>query len=394
MSASNSVSPTAVLTRAKRRLLRTLFILCLLPALQTGLNMKFFRLPGVGFELPRRRPGFSWAALLAGTYQDSLEHYAAQKLGFRYWLIRPRNQLRFTLFSQSSTPEIVIGKQHQLFERGPLQGYLNRQRQISEAEIRERVRVLRAVQDSLARRGKLLLFAIAPAKPSFYSELLPDSCRSLGTPARNYRLHAQAMHNAGINVVDFSALFKAWKATSPYPLFSPGGTHWSGYGVTRAADTLFRLMEQRGRFRLPQWHHSELEISWTPRSTDDDLARVLNLLVPSAVPLAYPALSFDPPRNGRAQPRLLLVGDSFGYSLFQFYPYLQHLCAPGSHFWYYNQEVQYPRDNGPVPRVSDLNLREQLAAHDVVLLLFTEHNLADFDQQFSQLALTALQAGR
>ncbi|MDO7874887.1 hypothetical protein Q5H93_09105 [Hymenobacter sp. ASUV-10] len=379
--------------RTKRRLLGGLFVLCLLPALQTALHMKIFRLPAVGFEPPRRRPGFSWQALRAGTYQDSLEQYATQKLGFRYWLIRPRNQVRYTLFGESSTPEIVSGKRQQLFERGPLQGYLNRQRQVPETEIRERVRLLRALQDSLAQRGKLLVFAIAPAKPSFYAELLPDSCQPLGQPARNYRLHAQSLQAAGINLIDFSALFKAWKATSPYPLFSPGGTHWSGYGVTRAADTLFRYMEQRGHFQLPAVRHTGMEISRQPRSTDDDLARILNLLVAPAVPLAYPTLAFDPPHDGQMQPRLLLVGDSFGYSLFESYPYLQRLFAPDSHFWYYNQEVHYPRSS-PAPRVSSLNLREQLAAHDVVLLLFTEHNLVDFDHDFSRQALTALQAGR
>ncbi|GAB3582999.1 alginate O-acetyltransferase AlgX-related protein [Hymenobacter daeguensis] len=394
MSASNSDSRATAPTRTKRRLLRALFVLCLLPALQTALHMKIFRPPAAGFEAARRRPDFSWQALRAGTYQDSLEQYATQKLGFRFWLSRPRNQLRYNLFDQASTSEIVPGRQHQLFERGPLLGYLNRQRQVPETEIRERVQVLRAVQDSLARRGKLLVFAIAPAKPSFYAELLPDSCQPLGPPARNYRLYAHAMHAAGINLLDFSALFKAWKPSSPYPLFPPGGTHWSGYGMTRAADTLFRLMEQRGHFRLPTVRRTGLEISRQPRSTDDDLARVLNLVVAPAGPLAYPTLAFEAPRHGQTQPRLLLVGDSFGYSLFEFYPYLQHLFAPASHFWYYNQEVTYPQPSGPAPRVSDLNLREQLAAHDVVLLLFTEHNLVDFDHDFSRAALPVLQAGQ
>jgi hypothetical protein len=394
MSASNSDKASNTSAPTKRRLVLSLFGLCLLPALQTALYIKIFRLPAMGYEAPRPRPRFSWMALRAGTYQDSLEQYATQRLGFRYWLIRPRNQVRYNLFGQSSSPEIVPGKQRQLFELGPLRSQLNRQRQVPETDILERVRVLRIVQDSLARRGKLLLFAIAPAKPSFYPELLPDSCRPLGPPARNYRLHARAMRESGVNLIDFSALFRKWKLTSPYPLFSPGGTHWSGYGVTRAADTLFRLMEQRGHFRLPTVRQTGVEISRSPRGTDDDVLRALNLLVDPTVPLAYPILSFEPPRPGQTRPRLLLVGDSFGYSLFEFYPYLQHLFAPESHFWYYNREVHYPRGNGPAPQVSSLDLREQLATHDVVLLLFTEQNLVDFDQNFSQLALAALQAGR
>lgn len=385
-------SPAATSARLKRRLLVGLLVLTLLPALQTALHMKIFRLPPVGYEVPRRRPTFGAAALVAGSYQDSLEQYATQRLGFRYWLIRPRNQVKYTLFGQSSTPEITPGQQHQLFERGPLQGYLNRQRLVPEAEVQERAQTLRALQDLLARRGKLLVFAIAPAKPSYYPELLPDSCRALGRPAQNYRRYARALREAGINTIDFSALFQRWKSTTPYPLFAPGGTHWSGYGIVRAADSLFRFVEQRGHLRLPTVRQTGLEISRRPRSTDDDLARVLNLLVDPTVPLAYPTLAFAPPQPGQTQPRLLLVGDSFGYSLFEFYPYLQHLFAPASHFWYYNTEVTYPQPQGPAPRVANLNLREQLAAHDVVLLLFTEHNLVDFDRDFSRLALAALPA--
>lgn len=375
--------------RTKRYLLGALLLLLVLPAAQTLLNVKVFRLPPVGFEVPLPRPRLSGPALLAGTYQDSLAQYATQRLGFRTWLMRPRNQLAYSLFHQSPTPEVLLGRQRQLFERGPVRSALGRDRAVPAAEVQQRVQTLRALQDTLARRGKLLVFAIAPSKASVYAELLPDSCQPAGLT--NYARYVPALRAAGINLLDFGQAFRQWKASSPYPLFPPGGTHWSGYGCVRAADSLLRYLAQRGVV-LPRVRHTGLEVSTTPRYSDDDLLRLLNLLYdPAPTPLAYPQLAFAAPQPGKKRPRLLLVGDSFGYSFVEFYPYLQQVFGPESQFWYYNNELAWPHESGqPMLPVAGLDLRATLAAHDVVLLLFSEFNLIDFDRNFSQQALQAL----
>ncbi|MBC8082230.1 MAG: hypothetical protein H7Z21_03400, partial [Hymenobacter sp.] len=232
--------------RGKRALLAAPLLLLLLPAVQASLNMKIFRRPPVGFEVALPRPVFSWSAMLAGTYPGALENFATQKIGFRTWLVRPRNQLLFSLFGKSTNSEILLGKENQLFERDVVRGYLGQLRLVPEDEAAERVRQLRRLQDTLARRGKLLVFAIAPAKPSFAPELLPDSCQTSWGRPTNYGRYSALLREAGVNLLDFGPVFRGWKAGSAHPLFPPGGTHWSGYGVTRAADTLFRFLEQRG----------------------------------------------------------------------------------------------------------------------------------------------------
>ncbi|MGI4736489.1 MAG: alginate O-acetyltransferase AlgX-related protein [Janthinobacterium lividum] len=394
MADSRFSSPPTLL---RRWLLYTLLGLWLLPAMQTALYMKILRPTRPAFEVKLPRPAISGAAWWGGTLQPAWEAYATQKLGLREWLVEPYNQLRYSVFQQSTNSQVLRGQHEVLFEAGPVQAALGRVAPATPAQMAEQVQRLRAVQDTLARRGKLLVYVIAPSKPELYPENLPDSCQRLPHQPTAYQRYAGPMRAAGIHVLDLAAVFRTWKARSPYPLFPSGGTHWSGYGLVRAADTLGRYLEAHGHFRLPRVRQTGLEISATPRYTDDDLVRMLNLLHNPAPtpPLAYPTLAFDPPQRGERQPRLLLVADSFGWSFIEFYPYLQHLFAPGSAYWYYNHEVAWT--NGPATGpalVQDRDLRAELAAPEVIVLLFNAANMGEFDHGFSERARQLFAAGK
>lgn len=391
--ASSSPSPYL------RWLPRLMLAVGLLPAVQTALNMKFLRPTQVGFDAALPRPALSWHTWWEGSLQPALEAYAAQRIGLREWLVKPRNQLLYSGFQETTNTQVLRGKHGMLFEAGVVQGALGRVPQVDEARVTAQVHALRAVQDTLARRGKLLVYVMAPNKAALYPENLPDSCRQPWSRRTAYEQYRGPMKAAGINLLDLAALFQAWKPHSPYPLFSSGGTHWSGYGATRAADTLWRYLEARGHFRLPRVRQVGLEVGKAPRYSDDDLVRLLNLwYAPApAPPLAYPTLAFDPPLASQRRPSLLLVADSFGYSFIYFYPYLQHLFAPNSTYWYYNHEVVWTNtDNqkvGPT-NVDELDLRTELATHDVVLLLFNTVNLIEFDHGFSERATRILAENR
>ncbi|MFD1870920.1 alginate O-acetyltransferase AlgX-related protein [Hymenobacter bucti] len=382
---------------AKRWLLGILLGLWLLPAVQTALYMKFLRPTRAAFEVKLPRPAFSWRQWYRGELQPAWEDYATQKLGLREWLVEPYNQLQYSVLQQSTNTQVVRGKHGMLFEVGPLQSALGRIAPATGAQVAAQVQRLRAVQDTLARRGKLLVFVIAPSKPELYPENLPDSCQRLPRRPTAYERYRQPMQAAGINVLDLAAVFRAWKRSSPYPLFPSGGTHWSGYGFVRAADTLMQYLEARGKLRLPRVRQTGLVVGAAPRYSDNDLTRLLNLLHDPAPtpPLAYPEVAFDPPAPGQRPPRLLLVGDSFGWSFIEFYPYLPQLSAPGSAYWYYNHDVAWT--NGPATGpglVADRDLRADLANTDVVLLLFNASNLADFDHGFSERAARELALGK
>jgi hypothetical protein len=297
------------------------------------------------------------------------------------------------LFGEAKVQNVLLGKDGMLFEESPIQAYLG-QDFVGDSVVQVNVSQLRILQDTLAQRGKLLLFVIAPSKASFYPEYLPPKYRDQQVRTSNYEAYARQMRDSGINLLDFSALFRQWKDTASYPLFTRVGIHWSGYGTTLAADTLFRYIEQRGQLDLPDFYSAGLEVSTTPRYTDNDIARALNLVwTPGAGPLAYPNIVFQAPKPQQRQPRLLVVGDSFVYSFIEFYPYLDSLFAQESHFWYYNQEVVWRKLGGKIQgesQVALLDRRAELTAHDVFLVLFTEHNLAELDHNFAAEALQAL----
>lgn len=172
-------------TAKKRRLFGGLLLLWLLPAIQTGLYMKVFRSQPPGYEATLPRPTLSATGLWASSYQPALEAYATQHIGFRKWLMRARNQLVFSVFDEPHSP-VVVGRQGVLFEEEPLRAALGLGHALTPTEIQTRVRCLRALQDTLARRGKLLLFVIAPSKASLYPEYWPDSAQHASRRTTNY----------------------------------------------------------------------------------------------------------------------------------------------------------------------------------------------------------------
>jgi hypothetical protein len=382
--------------RGRQWLFGLLLLGLLLPAVQGWLNMKIFRTaPLAGYQAPAPKPGLIWDSVQAGTYQPALERYLTEHLGFHDRFIRPRNQLAYSLFRQVRVNNVLVGRQGVLFEEGPIRSALG-QDVVAAPERQRHVAQLRALQDTLARRGKLLVFVVAPSKAAFYPELLPDEFRQGWRQPSNAELYAPEMRAAGINVLDFGAQFRAWKDTAAYPLFPRGGIHWSLYGVTEAAKVLFPYLEQKGGFDLPDFRTTDREVSTSPRYTDNDMVRAMNLLwEPRAFPMAYPTVVFEAPRPGQHRPRLLVVGDSFVWNLIEHYPYLDNLFDEDSHFWYYNQQVQWRRHNGQLEGetdVSRLDRKAQVLTHDVVLLLFNEHNLVNFDAGFSENTLQAFAA--
>ncbi|MBX0292576.1 hypothetical protein K3G63_19185 [Hymenobacter sp. HSC-4F20] len=368
----------------KRVLLGLLLAALVLPALQTAFTL--VPIPGLaGYGVRPPRPIFTVDSLLRGSYQPALEQYAAGHVGFRGAFIRLRNQLAYSLFRTGHARDVLVGEEGMLFAQEPIRAYLGQDFR-GWPEVRRNVRRLRAVQDTLAHRRILLVFAIAPDKASFYPDYLPAYFRQQPRGQTNYAAYAREMHAQGINLVDLAALFQQWKDTAAYPLFPRGGIHWSGYGITLAADTLLRYIAQRGHLHLPTYTVTGRDVLPTARVTDADIASALNLLVqPAPFQMAYPRVRFAPPAPGQRKPRLLLVADSFGWSLIGFYPYLPSLFSSPVPYWYYNKAVVpgNPTQPGGPPVERPLDRRAEILQQQVVLLLFAQHNLRTFDSGFS-----------
>lgn len=370
----------------KRLLLGFLLLLLLAPAVQTRLQLfDVGQLGGYAEKAPH--PDFTTEALLVNTYQNELEHYVEDRIGFREWLIRLHNQLAYLFFDVAKANNVLIGHDNVLLDQNALLSHLGRDF-VGSKEVNINVRKFKAVQDTLAKRGVLLVFAVAPGKGDYYFDHAPDYFQRQPRTINNYTAYVQEMQARDVNVLDLASLFRQWKDTTQYPLFPRGGIHWSGYGITLAADTLFRYLEQHGHFDLPDFRVTGREVVNKTRDSDNDIAKAMNLLAePAPFRMAYPTLEFAEPKPGQQKPDLLLVADSFGWGLVGFYPYIPNLFGSNTQFWYYNNEVQYGRrDDMPLGNplhVYQLELKAELLSHPVILVLYTEPNLVSFNNNFS-----------
>ncbi|MCA8832404.1 alginate O-acetyltransferase AlgX-related protein [Hymenobacter pini] len=362
----------------KHFLFGCLLLLLLLPALQA----KFHWLSEptlAGAYHTSTHPDVTAEGLHEGTYQPQLELYLEDRLGFRTWLIQLRNQLSFSLFRVARSSDLVIGRNDVLYQPNPVNSYLGKDF-LGEAEIRHRVRRMHTVQQDLAKRGIPFLFLMAPNKARYQAEDLPVWVRSATEPVSNYQVFMREMQANHVNVLDLGKAFQLWKDTSRYALFPKGGTHWSAYGSTLAADTLFRRMEQMGGFDLPDFRaEGAPEVSQTDmRGTDNDLSSALNLLSPyHNYVMAYPRIVFAPARAGQQRPNLLISGDSFGAALMQFNPYLQTLFSPDSRYWGVEETIFTFSDNSTRTgeTLDQLDFRQQIESRNFIMMLVTDHNL-------------------
>ncbi|MGI4760045.1 MAG: alginate O-acetyltransferase AlgX-related protein [Janthinobacterium lividum] len=362
----------------KHVLLFLLLLLFIAPALQAKFH--WLAEPALGGAyITAEHPELTAESLTAGEYQAKLERYLEDRLGFRPWLVRLRNQLSFSLLGVARSSELVIGRDNVLFQPGPVNSYLGKDF-LGEAEIRHRVHRMRSVQQALAQRGIPFLFMMAPNKARYQPEDLPAYLSQQKQPHSNYEVFIREMRANNINVLDFCQLFERWKDTTRYPLFPKGGTHWSGYASTLAADTLFRRMEQLGSFNLLNFRREgPVQVSRdTMRSTDGDLSNPLNLLRPyQHYPMAYPRIVFSALQPGEQRPNLLVSGDSFGAALMQFNPYMQTIFSPDSRYWGVEETIFLFSDNSARTgeNLNQLDFRQQIESRQFIMLLVTEHNL-------------------
>lgn len=362
----------------KRLLFSGLLALLLLPALQAEFHFVQLQ-PLGGFEERSSFPGFSQEALLDNTYQAAIERYTEERLGFREWLIRIYNQWNYSLLGRLRNTTIAVGRDEQLYQFATINSYLGRDF-LGDDEIAFRLRRLRRVQDTLRAHGTQLLVVLAPGKARIVPEFLPDSCAQVQpVHPSNLDVLARRLPESGIAVLDAGQLLLRWKDTVDYPLFPRTGTHWSGFAVSLLADTLFRRAEALTGRDLPDFRRSggvvRTQIA-DLRHTDNDLGNLLNLVWNVApYPLYYPEVVFQS-AEGKHPLNALIIGDSFAQSLYGFYPYFDKLLAPQARFWSYNQYTFWPEQTPNESRtVHDLNLREQYAGRDIVILLATEQNL-------------------
>lgn len=316
-------------------------------------------------------------------FQEGQEAYIKDHFGLRPFMVRFYNELFDRLFDEYQAKGVIMGKDGYLFEENYLlaasgQDYLGLD------SITSLVKQLSLVQEELSKRGKQLLVCLAPGKASYFPDKMPSKYQHK-KHSRNHPYFLKTLQDAQIPLFDIQSWFLQMKATTPYPLYPKTGIHWSSYGEFLVADSLIKRVANLSQKPFPYLKLSHIEEDTEPRDRDDDIELGMNLLrnLPD-FKMAYPKFKVQPLKAGQKPPRVLVIGDSFFYGMYN-WGMMQYVFEEGA-FWYYNHEKLVP--DKATTLIEDFeDYRANIHAFDVVVLLLTEANLPRFGFGMQQMYL-------
>lgn len=363
-----------------------IFILAvlLLPFIQGTFNL--FKIRGLKGDIELApNANFDFTAIYTSSYQQKKEKYLNDHFGFRNDAVRLRNQLYFSLFNKAKAKGVIIGKDYYLYEENYIKAYFGSDF-IGEDSIKKRLQKLKFVQNALEKKGKTLLFIIAPGKGSFYPEYFPDEFKTYKKSTTNYEVYSKYLHDLNINNIDFNGYFIQQKNKSEYLLYPKYGIHWSHYGSCLAADSIIRFIEKIRNIDLRNLTWKKVNIE-NAHDIDVDIAKGMNLLYDTKFEkMAYPLIDETNDAN-YAKPHLALIGDSFHWTLIDV-GFLKSFA--NFNYWYYNKEVYHSKYEEPTS-IEKIDFKKQIETNDIFIILSTDANLPNAGWGFIEQAYSQLQ---
>ncbi|HLP50683.1 MAG TPA: hypothetical protein VK154_07335 [Chitinophagales bacterium] len=359
---------------AKTTLIALILLVFAIPVIQ-----KYSHLPSDykldGYTEPVAKPQFSFGAFFSGAFQEQLDAYLQENVGFKGYLIALKNQIDYSLFNKLNYT-IEVGDDGQLFYWNHIDtrcGHLTLTEDSLQKKAEEATR-LKALLDSMHTK---MLFVLAPGKPFFFDDKLPERFKNKCSDDNDYKRVLSLLQQNNLSVIDFNAWFKSIRATQPYPLFPKLGTHWSYYGATLATDSLAKYIERELNNDLSDYSVKSTEITAQAKGKDKDLYDLSNLLLPiQSDSLAYPEFTFAAAKGKK--PKVLLIGDSFNWTLVDT-KMLPQLFSDDSRFWFYKKQLYDLNGKWISENPDEVNLYELLKGTDIVIFLSTEALYHRFD---------------
>lgn len=351
-----------------------IMLVLIIPFIQGKLHlMELAPLKG-SVTLPGETP-FTFKSWFSGEFQEKQETYLNETFGFRNLFVRINNQLAFSVFNKAKANGVIVGKKNYLYEENYLKAYYGTD-YIGIDSISRRMQKVRFISDTLAKLNKDIILIFAAGKGSFYPEYFPDNAkRERGTT--NYEKHIELAQSLGLKFIDFNKYFVEQKSKSKYPLYPQYGIHWSYYGMSLAADSMIRFIEKTRNIDMPDLYWDAIELA-PPKISDYDIADGMNIKFRlKTFDMAYPNLQIQA-SEGKTRPSVLMIADSYYWDMFNFGI---SKAFSNDHFWYYNKQV-YPDSFKSPLETSQLDLRAQIAQHDVIIIMATEANLPGFGWGF------------
>ncbi len=368
-----------------------LLVLLFLSPIQQQFKIFKFK-PLAGVMVATERPEFQLKSFMKGEYQNQLDRYLSENIGFRELFVRNYNQLMWSLFHKSNNETIFVGKDDWLFNdyvmnhyKGKaIYGFAHNEEEMTLNMLAD-ARRLQTLQNVLEKYGVSFFVCIAPSKDMVCEENLPvikENERESTIRAIDY--YPPLFDSLGIHCFNYSDYFMQIRDTVSYPLYYKSSSHWTNLAATYMADTLIRYMELLSGLNLHNVSFSEPYLSWT-REPDKDLEVVLNLNRPIETN-EYPYVNVIVDDDSTAiKPRWLVVGDSY-FRGFQYNLPLDKLFA-SHHYWRYNTSIF---DDPLHDNTSEVDLLRELLTSDIVTVLYTPCNLFDLNRSFLTQSVSCL----
>jgi hypothetical protein len=321
---------------------------------------------------------FSWKNWFAGEYASAKEMYLKDNFGCRNFFVRLRNQSDYSLFAKTNTTGVVVGKDGYLFEAKYLLEY-NGSEYYGDEKIKSRMKMLKALQDTLLKKNIHLLVLVAPNKADYFPEFIPEPYNHPGAKS-NTSVFVNEAKKLGVNFIDYNAWFIQNKATSKYPLYPQTGTHWSVFGAYLAFDTLIHRMERESNLDMLDYKISDVELTSNIKDPDGDIEDCLNVLQSvSHYDLAYPTITWN--KNAQqVKPNVLVIGDSYWLNFNK--EKLTNQCFASSDFWYYNYEIKFTDANEVGESPLKFNLLKTVESKNFILIESTSANIKEMGWGF------------
>lgn len=342
-----------------------------------------------GESLAAYRPIFNLNSWLDGNLQKYIESLLDKNIGLRGYFIRTDNQINYWLFGQiyqKTDEDIVVGKNHYLFEQKYIDSYIGIDK-INLEKLNKQIELLINVQNKLEINNKLFLLVIAPNKASFFNEYIPNSQLKntrVGDLDYNYLVLIEELEKRGVNYWDGKKFFLEEKNRSLAPLFTKSGTHWTVYGSCLVAQKVINKInsQKKENYNFPQC--GLLNWSDKPLGQDADLLNLSNIWLTSNFEerLAYPKTT---PVSKINNIDLLLIGDSFSWNILKQLesgPFINSYDFA----YYFNTLSSFPnKQTVPISKQND-DFLKLINSHDVIIIEVNESGVSDIGWGFLEKA--------
>jgi hypothetical protein len=325
-------------------------------------------------------PDFSIKGWISSNFQEDYNNYFNSNFGFRNTFVRVFNQSQYSLYKKTSAKDTQIGKENYLYEGGYIRDYMG-YNFIGEDKITAQLQKIKVLQEELKQDSISLIVAFAPGKASYFPEYFPSKYDTAKKTLSNYLYYAQKCKELELNHIDFNSLFMKHKTQSDVQIFPKGGVHWGEYAVAVSLDSLSKHIGRNSGISIPKLKIEESVYHDRLKESDRDISDAMNLLIElDYYKMPTPQYKVIQQEED-VKPRLLIVGDSYGYGLTNS-PIINEQYS-NVEFWYYNKEIKSGKKNHGI-RIEDLIVKNEVKRFDVILLLSTETNLYKFDFGFSE----------